>query len=324
MGRKESPKMQKKAVYLERLGSLLEEYSKIFCVLADNVGSNQMQKTRLSLRGDAIVLMGKNTMIRKVMKAHAAEKNPDLEKFLPYVKGNVGFIFTNRDLKDIRDRILANKVGAPAKAGSIAPCDVFVPAGGTGMDPSQTSFFQALNIATKINKGQVEIVNPVHLVKKGEKVGSSEATLLTKLNINPFSYGLVVLSVYDNGSVFTPEGLDITEDDLLKKFQSGLATITAFSLGASFPTAVAVPHVIMNGYKNVLSVALATGYSFPRADKLKELLSDPAKMAALAAAAAASSAAPAAAAAAPAKEEKKEEKKEEPEEEEDFGLDLFG
>jgi len=54
---------------------------------------------------------------------------------------------------------------------------------------------QALNIPTKINKGCVEIVSDVHLVKQSEKVGGSEATLLAKLGIKPFSYGLVLQKV---------------------------------------------------------------------------------------------------------------------------------
>ena len=57
--------------------------------------------------------------------------------------------------------------------------------------------FQVLNIPTKINKGTVEIITPVELIKKGDKVGSSKAALLAKLGRRPFSYGLVVLQVYN-------------------------------------------------------------------------------------------------------------------------------
>jgi large subunit ribosomal protein LP0 len=62
-----------------------------------------------------------------------------------------------------------------------------------------------LNIPTKINKGSVEITADVHLIKTGDKVGASEATLLSKLGIKPFSYGLVILQVYDNGSLYDPK-----------------------------------------------------------------------------------------------------------------------
>jgi hypothetical protein len=46
---------------------------------------------------------------------------------------------------------------------------------------TQAIVFQVLNIPTKINKGTVEIITPVELIKKGEKVGSSESALLAKL-----------------------------------------------------------------------------------------------------------------------------------------------
>ncbi len=58
----------------------------------------------------------------------------------------------------------------------------------------------------------------VQLIKPGDKVGASEATLLNMLNISPFSYGLNIQQVYDNGSVYSPEVLDITEDALHKRF----------------------------------------------------------------------------------------------------------
>ena len=74
----------------------------------------------------------------------------ELERLLPHVKGNVGFVFTNGDLKEIREKIVSNRVAAPARAGAIAPLDVYIPAGNTGMEPGKTSFFQALGVPTKI------------------------------------------------------------------------------------------------------------------------------------------------------------------------------
>jgi large subunit ribosomal protein LP0 len=62
------------------------------------------------------------------------------------MKGNTGIIFSNGDLSEVKKIIDTQKREAPAKAGSIAPDDVFITAGPTGLDPKQTSFFQALNI----------------------------------------------------------------------------------------------------------------------------------------------------------------------------------
>ncbi|KAJ3693567.1 hypothetical protein LUZ60_009047 [Juncus effusus] len=318
--KKDMSRQEKKGQYEIRMKKLLAEFSKVLIAVADNVGSNQMQTIRQGLRGDSVVLMGKNTLIRRVIRKYVEESgNQDYTNLIPLLVGNVGLIFTKGDLKEVSEEVSKYKVGAPARVGLVAPIDVVVQPGNTGLDPSQTSFFQVLNIPTKINKGTVEIITPVELIKQGDKVGSSEAALLAKLGIRPFSYGLVVKSVYDSGSVFSPEVLDLTEEDLMAKFAGGVAMVASLSLAIGYPTLAAAPHMFVNAYKNVLAVALETEYSYPLAEQVKEYLKDPSKFAV---------AAPVAAAGAPAGEApaaKVEEKKEEPEEEsdEDLGFGLF-
>merc|ERR1712096_332728 len=300
-------KAQWKSNYFLKLVQLFDEYPKCFMVEADNVDSKQMQQIRMSLRGHAVVLMGKNTMMRKAIRGHLAQ-NPKLEQLLPHIRGNVGMVLTDEDLVEIRDMILANKVAAPARAGAIAPLDVTVPAQNTGLGPEKTSFFQALNIPTKITKGTIEIVNDVNLIKTGDKVGMSDSTLLNMLGISPFTYGLVVKKVYDSGTVFDPAILDITEDDLRARFMSGVRNVAAVSLKIGYPNIASVPHSIVNGMKKCMALAAATDITFKLAETMKAFLADPSKFAAVAAA-------PVAAAA--ATEEKKEEKEEEPEEQSD-------
>ncbi|KAL5698605.1 Large ribosomal subunit protein uL10y [Ranunculus cassubicifolius] len=287
-------KRAKKEVYDKKFCKYLDEYTKILVVAADNVGSTQLQNIRKALRGESIVLMGKNTMMKRSVRKHSEETGNDtFLNLIPLLVGNVGLIFTKGDLKEVSEEVGKYKVGAPARVGLVAPIDVVVPPGNTGLDPSQTSFFQVLNIPTKINKGTVEIITPVELIKKGDKVGSSEAALLSKLGIRPFSYGLVVEMVYDNGSVFSPAVLDLTDDDLVARFANGVAMVTSLALAVSYPTLSAAPHMLVNGYKNLLAVAVTSDYSFPLAEKVKEYLADPSKFAV-----AASAAAPVAAAAA--------------------------
>jgi len=303
-----------KSNYFAKLVSLLDEYPKCFIVGADNVGSKQMQEIRIALRGQAVVLMGKNTMMRKAIRGHV-EKNPDLERLLPHIKQNVGFVFTNQDLMEVRDLLLANKVKAPAKAGALAPLDVMVPAQNTGMGPEKTSFFQALSIPTKITKGTIEIIQDVPLITAGDRVGMSEATLLNMLKISPFTYGLAIQKVYDAGTVFSPEILDITDDDLKARFMQGVANVAAVCLTIGYPTVASAPHSIVNSMKNLLSVAAVTEITFKEAEMIKEYLADPSKFASAAPAAAAP-----AAGAAPAKVAAVEE---EEEEDDDMGFGLF-
>jgi len=302
--------------YFQKIIRLLDEYPKCFIVGADNVGSSQMQKIRISLRGHAIVLMGKNTMMRKAIRGHL-EKNPLLEKLLPHIFENIGFVFTKEDLSFIRDKLTQNKVAAPAKAGATAPCDVVLPAQVTNLGPEKTSFFQALQITTKITRGNIEIINDINLIKTGDKVGASEATLLNMLGISPFSYGLTVKQVYDSGTCFDPSILDIKAEDMRAMFVNGVRNIAAISLQIGYPTVASAPHSIANGFKNLLAISVATDIDFEQSKKVKEFIKDPSKFAV--------AAAPAAAEAAPAKETKAKAKEpeKEPEEEEDMGFGLF-
>ncbi|PPQ77111.1 hypothetical protein CVT25_010805 [Psilocybe cyanescens] len=304
-----------KEIYFAKLKELLSKFSSIFLVNVDNVGSNQMHQIRVALRGKGVVLMGKNTMVRRALRTILAD-SPQFERLLPYVKGNIGFVFTNDDLKDVREIIVANKVAAPARAGAFAPKDVIVPAANTGMEPGKTSFFQALGIPTKIARGTIEIVSDVKVVTAGTRVGSSEATLLNMLNISPFTYGMTVDYIFDNGNIFSPSVLDIDEQELVDRFLSGIKTIAAISLALNYPTIVSVTHSLVNAYKNLLAISLETEYSFEGAEKVKEYLANPEAFA-VAAAPSADAAAPAAAAAVEEKEEEKEES------DDDMGFGLF-
>lgn len=302
----------KKIEYFSRLRELLEAYKSIFVVGIDNVSSQQMHEIRRGLRGQAEVLMGKNTMVRRAIRDFLSDL-PEFEKLLPYVKGNVGFIFTNEDLKSIKDVVTSNVVAAPAKAGGIAPKDVVISAGNTGMEPGKTSFFQALGVPTKIARGTIEIVSEVKVVEADTRIGPSEATLLNMLNISPFVYGMSVSQVYDNGQVFPASILDITDDELVGHFVSAINTIASISLAVGYPTLPAVGHAVVNNYKNVLALSIATDYTFEGSEAVKDRLANPEAYAA--AAPAASSSAPAAEEAAPAEEEE--------ESDGDMGMGLF-
>jgi len=301
-----------KAAYFEKARKLLGNFEKIFICDADNVTSKQFQEIRTGMRGQGEILMGKNTMMKKAIR-EVANQNPAVEKLLPLIKKNVGFVMTNGDLKTIRDLIQSYKVPAAAKTGAISPVNVEVPAQQTSLGPEKTSFFQALSIPTKITRGLIEITGKVSLLTAGDKVGQSEATLLQMLGIRPFEYGFDIISVYDSGSVFSPAILDITEDDIRARFCAGVANVAAVSLNIGYPTIASVPHSIANGFKNLMAIAAVTDIEFPEVERLKAYLADPS---AFAVAAPVEEKKEEAAAAAPVEESE--------ESDDDMGFDMFG
>jgi ribosomal protein L10 len=161
----------KKVAYFAHLEDCLKKYARAFIVDVDFVGSKQVADIRIALRGKAELVFGKNTMIRRCIKNLCVNgDHPEWECLLPHMIGNVGFVFTSNELSDIEEVIKVHVKPAGAKAGVIAPISVTIPKGPTGLDPAQTSFFQALNIGTKINKGSIEIINDCKVITEGNKV----------------------------------------------------------------------------------------------------------------------------------------------------------
>jgi len=265
----------KKAAYFAHLEDCLTKYPRAFLVHADFVGSKQISDIRIALRGKAELVFGKNTMIRRCIRNLTADgSHPEWETIVPYMVGNIGFIFTDGELSDVEAVIKKEVKPAAAKAGVIAPSSVTIPKGPTGLDPAQTSFFQALNIATKINKGSIEIINDCTVITKDAKVGSSEAALLAKLGVKPFQYGLNIKYLYEGG-VFPADVLKITDEVLMTTFATGVGNVAALSLGAGFPTEASFPHFFSNAVKNVIAVAIECDFlEFEPAIKLAKLIAD--------------------------------------------------
>ena len=271
-----------KVDYLQRVQELAKTYKRIFLVNIDNVTSDQMHQVRKAVRGQATILLGKNTLIRKALR-ECLDEVPEIEPLLPLIKGNVGLVFTNsQDLKDVRDKVTSFRVAAPAKTGVTSTADVVIPPGPTSILPEKTSFFQALGISTKLVKGCIEITAEAHILKKGQVVNASQVEFLSIMGILPFSYGITVLSVYDNGSIFESSMLDISEADLIQHVCAAIKDLAAISLATHLPSVAAVPHLLANAFKDLLAVGLATEVSFPAADRLKEALKAPRAVAAVA------------------------------------------
>merc|ERR1712188_70372 len=214
----------------DELKEHFDNYKRLFIVDCDNVGSDQLHEIRKNLRGKALIYCGKNTQMRRVIRELEDNGRPELDKVRQACKLNVALVFTNEDLCWTRDAVLMNKKPSAAKAGAFAQCDVTIPKGITALEPSMTSFLQALNIGSKITKGSIEIINDINLFEAGDKVDPSQAALLQKMDIMPFAYGLVPIAVFDGNSLFSPEVMDIEDSQILNSFTMCLKETVAVSL----------------------------------------------------------------------------------------------
>jgi len=286
MGEKLNAKKVKKNEFYERIYKIFGKYQRALLVKCDNISGKQLHTVRhLLLKNDSELLMGKNSLIRAALVERLREpvetdrdfeekkKNwTNVDRWEPLGRllvGNLGIIFTNGEFSDVKEIMESEQREAPARMNTTAQCDVSVPKGSTGLDPKQTSFFQQLDIATKIVKSVIEITVETQICVKGEPVTPGAAALLDKLNIRPFSYKLEAANVIDNGQVIDAAVLDITPEDIIKKYQTVLNNVAAIGLEAGLPNRASARHSIINAFKNLAGVTMETDYTFPQAEAIK-------------------------------------------------------
>ena len=265
-----------KEVYAERFNRLIDTYSKVLFCTIENVRSEQMHKIRASLRANnqGEMIVGKKTLQKKILSLRAAaEGASEMDKLLKeklvdenLLVGNLALIFTNSDIPEIQTMLFSHRIQAPAKVGAFSPVEVTIPAGNTGLEPNATSFFQALNIATKIAKGTVEIISDKCVLKVGDKVDSSTSALLSKLKISPFWYSAEVSFFWERGLMFTAEDLKVTDTIMEEQFLAAIGNLTAVSLATGILTEASFPHAILDGFKNLLGASVATEFVFEEFD----------------------------------------------------------
>jgi len=322
---------QRKRDIVTRLCECFLKYNQICVVSLDNVSTNQIHAARKTLadgeyKGEMII--GKNTLIKKALKFvteqpdssspdYEDHKNwtqrPELANLIPLMKLNIGLIFSEEPYSELREKVEAEKISQPARTGVLAPCNVVLPAGPTGVEVGKIDLFHKLNISCKTVKSAIEINKDVKIITKGEKVAEGATQMCKLLQIVPFEYSLSFQYVWLNGDVLTQEIIEMPLSDITDKFKSYAGLLTGLSLGANIPNSLSAPQFIVNGFKKLLAIGMESGYEFAQLKAAKD------------ASANAPTQAQATTAVAETKKEEAAPAQEEEEEEEDMDLgDLFG
>lgn len=189
-------------------------------------------------------------------------KKPNLVNLLPYLVGKKGFVFSDESYVELKPILEAEIVKQPAKAGAIAPCNVWLRCGNTNQDPGKITEFQNLGIQVKAVKGSLEIIKDFLLCEKGTLVTETVSHMCRMLGIIPFEYAMELQFVYVDGNIIPQEIISLTPEDIIKGFSEASTALTAISLGAGLPNSLSVPHMITGVFKNLLSIGISADYKF--------------------------------------------------------------
>jgi len=274
------PVRDRKRNIVNRLCECFTTYKQVVVVQLDNVSTNQIHRARTLLRtgehkGEMII--GKNTLIKKALKFVTQEpvpgsddyedhckwtQDPKLAVLEQYMVLNIGLIFSEEPYMELREKVEAEKISQPARTGVVAPCDVTIPAGPTGVEVGKIDLFHKLNISCKTVKSAIEVVKEVKIITKGQPVSEGATQMCKLLSIIPFEYSLNFQQVYLDGVILDQSIIEMPLDDIVESFKTFSGYATALSLGANIPNALSVPHFLANGFKTCLAIGSESGYSF--------------------------------------------------------------
>jgi large subunit ribosomal protein L10 len=248
----------KKEAIINKVATLASNYPVIAVASLAKVRGEQLMSVRKALRGKAEVLVAKNKLAMIGLKKAGIK---EADRIFEYLKGQNVLIFSNLDPFKLYLLLEKNKVLLPARAGDIAPEDIIVPAGNTGLPAGPVlSEFREAGIPTKIEAGSIYVTKDSVAVKKGSAISPKLASLLSKLNIKPIKAGISIIVAYQDGVLYPAEAVAIDLEKYRQSLKEAFMNAVSLSVQIGYITPETATQIITKAYQEAIAVALASGY----------------------------------------------------------------
>jgi large subunit ribosomal protein L10 len=245
---------------VDDLVGFLERYESVGVVDVTGIPSRQLQDMRRELHGTAALRVSRNTLMVRALEA----VDDGLEDLAGYVEGQVGLIGTNDNPFGLYQQLEASKTPAPINAGEVAPNDVVIPEGDTGVDPGPfVGDLQSVGANARIEGGSIKVVEDSTVLEAGEEVSADLANVLAELGIEPKEVGLDLRSVFSEGVLFAPEELDIDVAGYRADVRSAAAAARNLSVDAEYPTARTAPSMLAKAAGEAKAVGVSAAVESP-------------------------------------------------------------
>jgi len=245
---------------VDELVDLLEQYDSVGVVSVTGIPSKQLQDMRRGLHGSAALRMSRNTLLVRALE----EVDDGLEELTQYISGDVGLVATNDNPFGLFKQLEASKTPAPINAGEVAPNDIVIPEGDTGIDPGPfVGELQTIGANARIQEGSIQVLEDSVVTEEGDVVSDDVANVLSELGIEPKEVGLDLRGVYSEGVLFTPDELEIDVEEYRADIQSAAARARNLSVNAAYPTEQTAPALIAKAQGEAKSLGLQAAVESP-------------------------------------------------------------
>ncbi|WP_440990035.1 50S ribosomal protein L10 [Haloarchaeobius baliensis] len=251
---------QWKVEEVDELVEMIESFQSVGVVNVAGIPSRQLQAMRADLYPDTKLRMSRNTLLERALD----EVDEGIEDLAEHIEGQVGLIGTDDNPFALYKVLEASKTPAPINAGEVAPNDIVIPEGDTGVDPGPfVGELQQVGAAARIMDGSIHVTEDSNVLSAGEEVSDGLANVLSELGIEPKEVGLDLRAVYSDGVMFDPEDLDIDIEAYRSDVSTAAARARNLSVNASYPTTATVPTLIAKATGEAKSLGLHASVESP-------------------------------------------------------------
>ena len=238
---------------VDELVDFVESFNSVGVVGVTGIPSRQLQAMRRDLHGSADLRMSRNTLMTRALEA----VGDGVDELTDTVAGQVALIGTNDNPFGLYKQLEASKTPAPINAGEVAPNDILIPEGDTGVDPGPfVGELQTVGAAARIMDGSIVVTEDSMVLEEGEVVDEDLANVLTELGIEPKEVGLDLKGVYSEGVRFEPDELAIDVDEYRADVESAAAAARNLSVNAAYPTATTAGTLLAKASSEAKAVGL--------------------------------------------------------------------
>jgi large subunit ribosomal protein L10 len=226
------------------------------------VRAAQLMMIRKKFRNQVQIKIIKNKVaIRAFEKVKGVS---GIENLSNQLEDQCALIFTNINPFKLNLIFAQNKVFLPAKGGDVAPKEIFVPAGNTGITPGPVlSEFKVANVPTKIDQGTIWVSKDTLVAKPGDVISMSLASLLSKLNVKPIEAGISVNFAIAEGLQFQEQDLKLNLEEYREELARSFAQALALATEAGYMTPETVTPLLVKAHQQARSLAAEAGFVTP-------------------------------------------------------------
>ncbi len=255
---------------VEELTELLREHPVVGIARIDKLPSRQFQEVRQAVRDDATIRVVKNTLLLRAIEQVDGEK-ANLEDLEDHISGQTALILSDANPFKVFRTVEDNKASAPARPGDPAPKDIWVEKGETPFKPGPVvGDLQKAGLPAKIEGGAVVISKKHKVAEEGEIISTDLADALSRLEIHPMIVGLDMKAVWEDGTVFDRDVLDVDPQAFIDDLVNAHARAQTLAVEVGYPTTKTMPMLLQRGFSQARSLGLEASILEP--DLVEDLL----------------------------------------------------